>query len=437
MQSSSNLNNNVVLRAKQREAINLVSSGKNIFLTGAAGTGKSKVVEIIRRDIGALRNVAVTATTGVSALNIDGTTIHRYLGINLGNDTLEVLTDMILKSPYKARAWRRVDILIIDEISMLDPELFDKLETIARIVRKNDKPFGGIQLVLVGDFLQLPVVGTDKFCFEAESWNACIKDIVNLTEIVRQDNQEFQDLLGAVRINKLLPKHIATLRSRLHVQLENTFGIRPTVLYSTNASVDYINKKELDLLADQGEEFYRYELDLVFHKSVRDREATSARFLKNLQAPQELELCVGAQVMLLCNDYLENHRVANGSRGVIKEFMEDKPVVTFLNGAQIIIEYHEWSMKEDGIVTVKAFQIPLRAAYAATCHKLQSVTVDLVEIDLGNVFAYGQGYSALSRVRTLEGLRLLSFEPKKIKAHPRAIEYYNSLEKILFEEEGC
>ena len=231
----------IKLNSGQQKAYDLIVEGKNVFLTGSAGTGKSVIINYYKERYSLFKNIAITSTTGVSALVIGGSTLHSYLGIGLGTESVEYLTKKISKKPNLRNRWKTLDVLIIDEVSMLSPELFDKLELIARNIRKvrnvPDKPFGGIQLILTGDFLQLPVVKCDNFVFESESWNKCVAHTIYLTEIMRQKDTEFQSVLNEIRFGIVSPKGKEMLSSRIKKELKNDKGIRPTKIYTTNDNV--------------------------------------------------------------------------------------------------------------------------------------------------------------------------------------------------------
>lgn len=422
----------IKLTPQQAEAFDLMANGQSVFLTGPAGVGKSNLIKMFRDEYSTHKYIAITSTTGISAILLGGTTLHSYLGIGLGTGSTGALTTKILKKPYLRKKWKQLDTLIIDEVSMLDPELFDKLEAIARAVRYDERPFGGIQLILSGDFAQLPVVGSDNFVFESKQWDACIKHVFYLTTIMRQTDVDFQKCLNEARMGKFSPESKQLLTSCLNRKLVNDYGIKPTKLFSTNAEVDFVNKQELDTLADtlEGEdaEFRQYDLEMEVYSSVRpaQRQYIIEKYRKNCIATAELRLCKWAQVMLLHNLDLDKG-LCNGSRGVVVDFLEDMPVVKFLNGEQRVIDYHIWEYEEGDRKLLSITQIPLKLAWAVTIHKSQGATLDYVEVDLENVFEYGQAYTALSRVRNIEGLSITGLDFKKFSIHPKAKHFYLNL----------
>ena len=418
----------IALNKDQRYAYELMALGKSIFITGAGGTGKTSCIKMFYNLYKNSKNIAMTSTTGTSAILFNGTTLHSFLGIGLGKGTVKNISDKILDKKYILKRWTKLNVLIIDEISMLSPILFDKLEETARIVRNNSLPFGGIQLILSGDFCQLPCIDSNEFCFSANSWNNCVKNTCYLTEIIRQSDQDFQNCLNEVRIAQLGPKSISMLQSRVGVELTNSFGVIPTRLYPLNKDVDDINTKELDKLAITDSTFYQYDIEFKVHSS-KNVDFIIEKYKKHTIAPETLQLVVGALVMLIHNLDIDSKRV-NGSRGIVIGFSSDIPIVKFVTGEERLIDYHVWEIEECDTKILTITQIPLKLAWACSIHKSQGCSLDYVEIDLGNIFEYGQSYCGLSRVKTIEGLSILSLDLDKIRAHPDAVEYYNNLLNI-------
>lgn len=412
------------LTKKQKEGYMKMINGRNVFLTGFAGTGKTRLIKLFYEKYKKSKKIGLTSTTGTSALLIGGSTLHSFTGIKLGKGDADTLAMNIMMTSYLKKRWQSLDVLIIDEISMLSPDLFDKLEYIARTVRATDAPFGGIQLILTGDFLQLPCVDSDLFCFQAQTWNRCVTDIVYLTEIVRQDDKKFRSALSKIRLGEVDDDVKKILESRVGVELENDLGIKPTVLYPLKRNVEQINNEELDKLGDV--EFYSYRMKFIINHDVKNKQSVIDKFRKSMIAQEELDLAIGAQVMLLCNLDLKAG-LANGSRGVVTGFENDMPIVLFLNGVTKVIGYYDWIVEEGFNPIMKARQIPLNIAYALTIHKVQGATLDYATIDLMNIFEYGQAYVALSRVTDLNGLSILGINWSAIQAHPEAVKYYKSI----------
>lgn len=422
--------NKILFSEKQKKAYDLLIKGYNIFLTGMSGSGKSLIIKSFYKEYKHLKKIGITSTTGVSSLLIGGTTLHSYLGIGLGKDNVELLYLKIKNKKFMLKRWLDLECLIIDEISMLNPELFDKLELLARKVREIELPFGGIQLILTGDFLQLPAVESFNFCFEAKSWCNCIKkeNIIYLKEIFRQNDVIFQNCLNEIRIGELSEETINILKQRVDIELVNEYGILPTKIYSLNKDVDRYNEKQLDKLVLQNEslEFFRYELTYIVLK--KNLQFVEDRIKKACNAPEILEICIGAQVMLIYNLDLDSGLV-NGSRGIVTKFVDGIPMVKFLNGLEIIIDYNTWTIEENSEKILNITQIPLKVSYSCSIHKIQGVSLDYAEIDMKNIFEDGQAYVALSRVTKLKGLSIKNFDENKIFANKKAVEFYKNLEK--------
>jgi len=421
------MNNNLILTDAQQTALTWMKRGYNTFLTGPAGTGKSTVISLFQLQYPG--KIAITSTTGVSALLIRGSTIHSFAGIGLGEESVQTLIRKIKLKPFFVRRWKQVDCIVIDEISMMKPELLEKLNIIAQIFRNNPAPFGGIQLILTGDFAQLPPVYIDedeanrKFCFESPIWPKLIEKTVHLIEIVRQSDAVFRKCLLEIRLGNISKETINIIKSRL---LENGIksveprnGILPTRLFSRRNDVQSINNKCTAKLKAKGNKVQ------IYHAIVQGlNETVKEKINKSCPVPSELELVVGAQVMLVFNVDTAGGLV-NGSRGVIIELDDMGPTVRFLNGREEQIGPTKWEFIEnDKVVSFKS-QIPFITAYACTIHKTQGATLDYAMVDAGpSVFEFGQIYTALSRVRTLEGLLLLKFDPDKIACHPKVFDFY-------------
>lgn len=431
--SSISKNNDIVLTKhglseKQQIVYDLISKGQNVFMTGLAGSGKTHLIKKIYSDFYRCSNIGVTSTTGTSAILINGSTLHSFLGIGLGQSNVESLFFKIKKNSRVYKKWRELDLLIIDEVSMLSPALFDKLENLARLIRKNDDPFGGIQLLLSGDFLQLPVVGEyDSFCFDAESWKTCINNIVYLDQNFRQSDSVFQKCLNEIRLGTISDETKKVLESRVNATLHNDLGILPTKIYSLNRDVDSENESELYKLLESKDDLQFFQYDLEYEVLKKGLKNVDEKIKKACNAPFSIQLCVGAQVMLLYNMDIAL-KLVNGSRGVVVGFEGDFPKVKFLNGVEMVIDYKVWTLEENDEVILQWKQVPLRVAFAISSHKSQGITIDYAIVDLSNIFENSQAYVALSRVKSLEGLSLRNLNILSIKSHPRAIEFYSKLQ---------
>lgn len=417
-----------MLNRKQNYALNLMNRGQNLFLTGSAGTGKSHVIQEFIKQKSRLSSIALTSTTGISALIIGGKTIHSWAGVGLGEGN--VLKRVMAKKPIVYR-WKMIKTLIIDEISMLSPELFDKLEEIARVIRKSKEPFGGIQLILVGDFCQLPVVKSKSFCFESKKWDACIKKTVYLEEIMRQSDHQFCMMLKELRMGNCSETTLKILKDRMTEPVTKNNDIIPTKLFSTNKMVDIINNKELNLLTKKGMDMKYYIAKVIIIKcKLKDFE--KEKMIKFITKDMEnaLMLSIGSQVMITANIDID-HNLANGTRGIVTDFIDGKPQIKLLNGVKVVIDNHE-RLFEDDEYSIKINYMPLKLAWATTIHKSQGASLDYVQTDLGreSIFEYGQAYVALSRVRSLSGLFLEAVDERSFMCHPRVKEFYSKYEEI-------
>tara|TARA_B100000073_G_scaffold272866_2_gene232608 strand:- start:488 stop:1732 length:1245 start_codon:yes stop_codon:yes gene_type:complete len=405
------------LNEKQQHAYNLMENGQNVFITGGGGVGKSFLIKyFIQNNYG---NIAITSTTGISAIIIGGTTLYSYLGIGLGTSSVSKIVSNIRKKKFYRDRWCDLHTLIIDEVSMLNPELLDKIHEIAQILRRNMKPFGGIQMILSGDFCQLPCIKSEMFCFEAESWQY-IKHTVYLDEIIRQKDTDFQQCLNEIRLGNT-PENVRNIiNKRVGIKIDKKLDIKPTKLYPLNRSVDSVNNKKLDKLINKNGTIFEYELE---YKNHTKRKIDPEKMINSLPVVKNLNLTEDCQVMLIYNLDIDRGLI-NGSRGIVTKFVDDLPVVKFMNGEEITINYHEWEIEEKGQKIVTISQIPLRLGYAFSIHKSQGCTIDYAEIDLSNLFEYGMGYVALSRVKSLEGLFIKKINWDNIACHPKALEFY-------------
>ena len=418
------------LNKGQENALETVLTGSSIFLTGPGGTGKSFLIQRIVEELSLRKKkVAVTALTGCAALLLgkEAKTIHSWAGIGLGRDPPSKIASEIRKLPWKnkvLRRWLLTNTLIIDEISMMTPDLLDLLNLVGQLIRKDSrKPFGGIQLILVGDFFQLPPISQNetKFVFESPSWTDLSLTICDLKEIVRQNDPIFQTVLSEARIGQLSKESFKILQNR---QLDSwqDLQIKPTLLFSRRAEVEMINERNLKALQGSSNIF---EVKTIFDTTVAkglteqslDVQRAVAKLDRDAPYKPSLDLKLGAQVMLIYNLDQEAGLV-NGSRGVITGFTTETvpslPLVLFKGHSTAIpIGAQSWESEEiDGL---KRSQIPLILAYAITIHKVQGA------------FEMGQAYVALSRVKSLDCLYVFDLEPLAIKAHPKVLAFYQSL----------
>lgn len=428
----------VHLSAEQKHAIKLVDNGANIFITGAAGVGKSVVVNELKSHLSKHnRKFYIVAPTGIAALNVGGCTLHSWAGVGLAKGTEEECYRDALRRRKNVTWWQQCEVLIIDEISMLDPFLFRKLNYVAQKIRNTKIFFGGIQLVAVGDFFQLPPVMKDhshnpealEFVFELQEWKDNFKKCVLLTKVHRQTDVQFARLLSEIRQGQLSDAGAQLLRSRIDAKLASPNGILPTRLFPTRAEADATNRIELISLPGEEHLFKRKQSNFGI-VSTAQRDAIYKKLDDNLQVDIELRLKVGAQVMLLVNLNVADG-LCNGSRGVVVDFDEetDWPLVRFTNSQVLLVKPAVWTeTAPDRKWSASTTQVPLKLGFAITIHKSQSLSIDLLEICLAKVFERGQGYVALSRARTLAGLSLTGdFDPSIFHPHPKVTAFYESL----------
>ncbi len=404
--------------------LNAIRAKNNVCVTGAAGTGKSFLLKLVKEHF---PHVHVTASTGIAAVNVGGVTIHSWSAIGNASSPAEEIVRFINSGPGTKirRQIRKAKLLAIDEISMISSSVLNLLNRVFQMVKQNESPFGGIQLLVLGDFYQLPPVSNDQqvdFCFNSQGWQEADFKLFELTEIFRQSDLRFIQLLNNIRYAALNDDDLALLNHRQGLSVPTE--VNPTILVTHNYQADKINTEKLASLL--GEEEFTYKM------SESGRENAIAFLKKNCLAQPQLTLRRGAQVMMLKNT-LQKQGIINGSIGIITGFtIKDKlPIVHFNNGEKCIISPEEWNVevfneeKQVKEVTGTIKQIPLALAWAITIHKSQGMTLDSVLCDLSKVFAEGQAYVALSRVRSLEGLYLRGFKPSQLRVNPKVREFYS------------
>lgn len=386
---------------KQSEALDILMMGKNVFLTGQAGSGKTFLINQYVRFLKKNKvGVAVTASTGIAATHLGGTTIHSWSGIGIK----KVLTDgEIAKLNSSDKAKNRINsakVLIIDEISMLHSYRLDTINKICKVLRQNNLPFGGLQVILCGDFFQLPPIkdeGEEKssFAYKSAIWEELNLSICYLNEQHRQWDEDYLRVLNDIRTSSLEESTFEKLKTRLNGKLED--GIVPTKLYSHNIDVDAINNFELSKIEGPHH---------IYEMQTSGKKELITALKKGCLAPEALTLKKGAVVMFVKNNPAKGY--INGTLGKVIGFDEDNyPHVTTYAGREIIASPASWTVEENDKILAEISQIPLRLAWAITIHKSQGMSLDAAEVDLSKSFSYGMGYVALSRLRSLEGLRLL------------------------------
>jgi len=418
-----------LLSSQQKSVIELFEQGKNILVTGGAGTGKSHLLSFLKRNY-ASSGLEVAASTGIAAVNIGGSTIHSWAGIGLANMPVDKIIENIFSAKLSKvrRRIKQTKTLAIDEISMISADVFEILDKVFRAVRENDKPMGGMQIILFGDFLQLPPISRDSynsnFCFSSGAWEGLNLQTFILQQVFRQDDTKFIKVLNNLRFGILDEEDQEILESRIQAKDKN-LATKPTVLTTHNYKVEKINETELKKIP-------RTEISYAAqYFGAPER----AEFLKkNCLAPEVLKLKIGAQVMMIKNTY-QKEGIINGSLGIVKEFSSKKnyPVVEFVGGKIITIGPEEWLLekydehKKELIAEAGVNQIPLILAWAITIHKSQGLTLDKISCDLSEVFSPGQIYVALSRARALSGVFIESINFKKITSNRDAVKFYEGL----------
>ncbi|POS88195.1 hypothetical protein EPUL_000957 [Erysiphe pulchra] len=481
----------ISLSEEQNKVLDLViNQSKSVFFTGSAGTGKSVLMraiisELKKKYFREPDRVAVTASTGLAACNIGGVTLHSFGGIGLGKDDVPALVRKIKRNPKAKMRWLKVKVLIIDEVSMVDGELFDKLEGIARAMRNNGRPFGGIQLVVTGDFFQLPPVPDFdskhkdiKFAFDAGTWCTSIHHTIGLTQIFRQKDPIFANMLNEMRLGKITENTIKTFQS-LNRNIAGD-GMEATELFPTRREVENANATRMRNLNGASHKYVARDSGHLKPEEFREK------LLSNMMAPKVLELKKGAQVMLIKN---MDDGLVNGTVGKVKSFMSERdfkllgdtaqgrqeledssdednndeklgtlgsnlsskyqrkeafsetesgtmyPYVSFKlsDGTRrmMLILPETWKVElPNGEVQAQRIQVPLILAWALSIHKAQGQTLPRVKIDLRKIFEKGQAYVALSRSTTQAGLQVLNFDKSKVLAHPRVAQFYNNLYNV-------
>lgn len=413
------------LNEEQEAVMNEIDKKHNVFITGPGGTGKSFLIKHIKKYLEEKNKVvAVTSLTGMASLLIGegARTIHSWSGIAIGNRSVDDYFNFIRIKNKKAReAWRKTDVLIIDEISMMSDELFEKLDMLGKLLRwENSKPFGGIQILCFGDFYQLPPINT-KFVFESLLWNQTLDSVVTLDTIYRQKDPSFQKMLNEVRSGEVSDETDELLKSRLNLDYSSE-EIQPTKIFSRRDMVDKINSEGLNKIEGESRLYKIVTKGKPLSDSIKN---ALARMDDSAQYEKELVLKIGAQVMLIANVNQELGLV-NGRLGIVTEMNASWVMVRFKCGYETKIDTYEWKLEDNE--NVSRCQIPLILAYAITIHKCQGSTLDSAFIDIGSsIFEYGQAYVALSRVKSIDALYLHSYSRNVIKAHPKVIKYYESL----------
>ncbi len=401
----------------QSDALNILKTGASSFLTGNAGSGKTY---LLNRYIEWLEDqgvgYAVTASTGIAATHLGGQTIHSFTGIGIRKYLDDYDLEELTTRKYLYDRFAKIKVLIIDEISMLHSEMFDLVDRVCRAFKDADKPFGGLQIIVSGDFFQLPPIDRSResldassFAYNSNAWRELDPLVCYLSEQHRQNDEVFMGVLNAIRTQTIDAETRAILTTRIGLA---TAEAAVTRLYAHNEDIDTINHGELEKLADPGGDIYMM--------TTKGKDTLVASLKKSVLAPERLAVKPGALVMCVKNNY--EHGYVNGTLGTVINCGAGAVTIKTKAGKVINISPETWAIEENGKVKAEVSQIPLRLAWAITIHKSQGMSLDSAVIDLSRAFTYGMGYVALSRVRSLDGLFLQGFNEMALSVHPDVFE---------------
>ncbi len=398
----------------QARALDILKTGANVFLTGEPGAGKTYVInQYISWLEAAGLNVAVTASTGIAATHIGGMTIHSWSGVGARDTFTQYDLDQIMTREKTVRRIKKAHVLVVDEISMLDGKMLDMVDVVCRTARQKADAFGGLQVIFVGDFFQLPPVTRQgdamRYAFESRAWDTARPLICYLSDQFRQEDELLLSLLGSIRRNQIEEDHFTLLSEQTDIAYE---GIEPTRLYTHNADVDQVNASKLAALLGKGK---------TYKMNGRGSKILLESLVKNCLSPDTLVLKEDAMVMCTKNNFEAGYVNGTLARVVAFDMDNGNPIIETTDGRRITIVPQSWDVIEDGKILASIEQIPLRLAWAITVHKSQGMSLDAAEIDLSKAFVYGQGYVALSRVRSLAGLKVLGMHPNALQVDPKIV----------------
>lgn len=408
------------LNEEQFACYDLATKGKNILITGSGGVGKStvlkKIINYYKRN---KKNIAVTASTGVAASLINGTTLHSCLKIGIANKPVNDLYDSLISKVNKSdyNRLKKLDVLIIDEISMIDDKLFTKIAGYLSLIKNIKKPFGKIQIILCGDFYQLPPIKND-YCFKSKIWDKLKIKVVELKKQMRQlDDIKLQNILENIKKNNITDSIYEELEKLQNNKLNNT--IRPTIMYSKNVDIDKINTTEFNNLVKKYN-YYVYTFPIKYDTNNKKID----NFIKKLDE-KEIKLCKGLQIMITYNIDLDN-KITNGTRAIIENIDYPNIMIRTIDNILYNISYVKYINEFDNEIQYE--YIPIKLAYALTIHHSQGQTLDYIEIDLGDtIFEYGMAYVALSRAKKLNSIYISNLSRNAFKINKDVVKFYENI----------
>ncbi len=417
---------------KQKDALIILEAGNNVLLTGPAGSGKTfllnkYIAHLKKKNVG----VAVTASTGIAATHLGGRTIHSWAGIGIKDSLSPKEIHVLTKRAYLKKQFLKTSVLVIDEVSMLHAHRLDMIDSVCQAFKKNSLPFGGIQVVMSGDFFQLPPIssGQDEaeFVYKAKVWSEMDLRVCYLDEQHRQNDKKISSILKSFRQDKVDAETIKLLTGRLNQKPKN--GVNPVRLYTHNIDVDSINNFELRKITSP---------EFTYRMTDEGEKKLVESLKKNCLVPEDLILKRGALVMFVKNKFNEEKIVyVNGTTGIVVNFNENNyPIVRLSSGEEIIALPDSWTIDDEQKILAKITQVPLRLAWAITVHKSQGMTLEAAEIDLSRSFGYGMGYVALSRLKSLNGLYLLGINEIAYKLDPQVFSYDKELIALSKQAKG-
>lgn len=398
---------------KQTTALNILKSGHNVFITGSAGTGKTY---LLNQYINYLKQrkiyPSIVASTGIAASHLNGQTLHSFFALGIRDSVDEYFIDSLMDKKYLRERFSKLDILIIDEVSMIAPEIFSSMDEILKAFKASRLPFGGVQVIISGDFFQLPPISREpkekRFAWQSPSWKDLDLKTCYLNEKYRQDDDVLIRILDEIRSGAVSDFTHNVFRERYHKDLGT--DITPTKLYTHNIDIDKINAQELEKLPGEAKNFAY---------SSKGNKSNIEKIFKSSLVLENLLLKKDAVVIFIKNNPEQGY--LNGTTGVVTGFTnsDSMPIVQTSTGRTITLERDDWSIENSsGTVTATVTQVPLRLAWAMTIHKSQGMTLDAAEIDLSKAFEVGQGYVALSRLKNIEGLKLLGINDIALQVDP-------------------